>query len=178
MNTKITVPTEDRTPNPETIATEPVLGTTTGGGAKHIYIDLSAQHLYAFEGNNLVLNAPISTGKWHHTPTGTFHYWIKLQVTRMTGGDPSIGTYYDLPNIHYTMYFYNADVPKSAGYSTHEAYWHNNFGHPMSHGCVNMRLQDAKFLYDWADPSATGTVTYIPDDTSTPITIYGVTPDS
>ena len=51
------------------------------------------------------------------------------------------GPGYYLPGIHWTMYFYNA-------YSTHEAYWHNNFGNPMSHGCVNMRISDAKYIYD------------------------------
>ena len=51
---------------------------------------------------------------------------------------------YDLPNVPYVMYFYQ-------DYGLHGAYWHNNFGHPMSHGCVNERIVDAKALYEWAD---------------------------
>ena len=51
---------------------------------------------------------------------------------------------YNLPNVPYVMYFYQ-------DYGLHGAYWHNNFGHPMSHGCINERITDAKALYDWAD---------------------------
>ena len=49
----------------------------------------------------------------------------------------------DLPNVPYTMYFYK-------GYGIHGTYWHHNFGHPMSHGCVNMRTSDAAWLFNWA----------------------------
>ena len=51
---------------------------------------------------------------------------------------------YNLPNVQWVMYFYR-------DFGTHTAYWHNNFGYPMSHGCVNMRLIDARELYAWAD---------------------------
>lgn len=156
--------------------TPTVLGETTA--AKHIYVDLSAQHLYAFEGNKLVYDFLVSTGKWHKTPTGDFKIWIKLRYTRMTGGDKSIGTYYDLPNVPYTMFIYNSDYAKSEGYSLHGAYWHNNFGHPMSHGCVNMKEEDVAQIYAWANPSTEGSITYASNDNpGTPVTIYGVTPN-
>ena len=53
------------------------------------------------------------------------------------------GPGYYLPDVPYTMYFYR-------GYGLHGTYWHNNFGTPMSHGCVNMRTPDARWLFYWA----------------------------
>ncbi|MBI4990669.1 L,D-transpeptidase [Candidatus Gottesmanbacteria bacterium] len=153
-----------------------VLGESTGGN-KHIYIDLSTQQLSAYEGNNMVFSFPISSGKWYPTPTGDFRIWIKLRYTRMAGGNPAIGTYYNLPNVPFTMFFYSSTVPKSRGFGLHGAYWHNNFGHPMSHGCVNISIQNAEKLYNWADPPTGGNVTYASDENQgTPITIYGVAP--
>jgi lipoprotein-anchoring transpeptidase ErfK/SrfK len=154
-----------------------VLGASTGN--KHIYVDLSKQHLYAYEGNTLVYDFLVSTGKWYPTPTGDFQIWIKLKYTRMTGGNKAIGTYYDLPNVPFTMFFYNNQYPKSVGYGLHGAYWHNNFGHPMSHGCVNLSIADSETLYNWAEPATTGNTTNATaDHPGTPVTIYGVTPQS
>jgi lipoprotein-anchoring transpeptidase ErfK/SrfK len=130
---------------------------------KRIYVDLTNQRLYAFEGNNIIMNVPVSTGKWNRTPTGTFRIWIWLKYTRMTGG--SGADYYNLPNVPYTMYFYNDSISKASGYSLHGTYWHNNFGHPMSHGCVNMKIEDAQKLFYWTNP---GTL----------ITVYGTTPNN
>lgn len=153
-----------------------VLGEESGK-KKHIYIDLSAQKLYAVEDGKLKYEFLVSTGKWYPTPTGTFNIWIKLRYTRMTGGNPAFGTYYDLPNVPYTMYFYNNEIVKSRGFGLHGAYWHNNFGHPMSHGCVNMKPEEAKIIFDWVDPPTTGSTTYAKtQDDGTPITIYGITP--
>lgn len=114
---------------------------------KHIYVDLSTQNLYAYEGSEKIMQTLISSGKWGRTPVGNYNIWIKLPVTRMAGGEGADA--YDLPNVQWVMYFY-----KDFGF--HTAYWHNNFGHPMSHGCVNMRLIDARALYAWADGPASG----------------------
>ncbi len=130
---------------------------------KHIYIDLSSQRLTAYEGSQLIFDFPVSTGKWYPTPTGEFKTWIKLRYTRMAGGNPAIGTYYNLPNVPHTMYFYNDQYPKTQGFGLHGAYWHNNFGHPMSHGCVNIGLDNAEKLFNWAP-------------VGTPVTISGTTP--
>lgn len=158
------------------VTNQPVLGTTQGV-KKIIYVDLSKQLLYAYEGDNLVYTFPVSTGKWYPTPTGTFHIWIKLRATRMAGGNPAIGTFYDLPNVPYTMFFANDEVDRSRGFSLHGAYWHNNFGHTMSHGCVNMRIEDAKKLYNWAEPPTTGYTTYATADApGTQVIIYGQPP--
>lgn len=112
---------------------EKVLGDTSGNW---IEIILGTQTLCFHETSGNMPCFPISSGlSWTPTPTGDFHVWVKYPVTTMTGPG------YYLPGVHWTMYFYQ-------GYSTHEAYWHNNFGHPMSHGCVNMRVEDAKYIYD------------------------------
>ncbi len=114
---------------------EPVGGRTD----KYFLVDLSEQRLYAFEGQTLVRQTLVSTGRWP-TPTvlGEYKIWIKLESTRMTGPG------YDLPNVPYTMYFYQ-------GYGLHGTYWHNNFGTPMSHGCVNMPTPEAQWAFYWAD---------------------------
>jgi hypothetical protein len=152
-----------------------VLG-TSDGGEKHIYVNLSTQHLYAYQGGNLVYDFPVSTGKWNLTPTGTFYIWIKLAATRMSGGEGA--DYYNLPNVPWTMFFSNSKVGKSQGFSLHGAYWHDNFGHPMSHGCVNISPDNAKLLYDWANPPTQGRTTYsTKNDPGTPVTIYGITPN-
>lgn len=150
-----------------------VLGDQTGD-YKRIYVDLTNQRLYAFEGNNIIMNVPVSTGKWNPTPTGNFRIWIWLRYTRMTGGQGA--DYYDLPNVPYTMYFSNNQTPKAWGYSLHGAYWHNNFGHPMSHGCVNMRIADAQTLFYWTNPNATSVSYPTAENPGTLITIYGTTP--
>lgn len=144
---------------------------------KKIFVDLSAQRLYAKEGDVIVHEFPVSTGKWWKTPTGTFQIWIKLRYTRMSGGSKANGTYYNLPNVPYTMYFYNDAVPKYKGYGIHGAYWHNNFGIPMSHGCVNMDPEDAGVLYAWANPHLDSPSGYATEDNpGTEIVIYGDTP--
>ncbi|MCJ7740601.1 L,D-transpeptidase [Candidatus Microgenomates bacterium] len=117
-----------------------VLGTDD---SRWIEINLSQQRLYAWDNGNQIGNYLISSGKWAPTPTGDFRIWTKLASTTMKGGSKALGTYYYLPNVPCTMYFYK-------GYGLHGTYWHNNFGHPMSHGCVNMRTPDACTIFNWA----------------------------
>ncbi|HCC84270.1 MAG TPA: hypothetical protein DEP87_01160 [Candidatus Pacebacteria bacterium] len=137
---------------------------------KHIYIDLSKQKLYTFEKDQKIFETLVSTGKWGRTPVGEFKIWVKIRSTTMSGGSGS--DYYYLPNVPYVMYFYNDQVPKARGYGLHGAYWHNNFGHEMSHGCVNLRETDAKLIYDWASPTSFKSTTHASsDDPGTPISI-------
>ena len=110
-----------------------------------IEVDLSEQKLRAWEGNNLVYEFLISSGKWAPTPTGEYRIWIKLKYTKMEGGRRGTRTYYYLPNVPYTQYFYK-------GYGLHGTYWHNNFGQPMSHGCINLATPDAEKLFYWTSP--------------------------
>lgn len=150
-----------------------VLGTTSG--PKHISVDLSTQRLYAYEGEEKVFEFPVSTGKWGRTPPGEYKIWVKLLRTKMEGG--SGNDYYNLPNVPYTMFFYNDKIPKSRGYALHGAYWHNNFGYTMSHGCVNIRPEDAAKLFEWAEPISDGNVTHATkDNPGTVVTIYGEPP--
>ena len=155
-------------------ALPPVLGETTEDN-KRIYVDLTNQKLFAYEGSNRVFEFDVSTGKWGATPTGNFRIWIWLRYTRMSGGSGS--TYYNLPNVPFTMFFYNNEIPKTRGYALHAAYWHNNFGHPMSHGCVNMRIDDAEKLFYWTNPSAKGTTYPTDENPGTLVTIYGTAPN-
>ncbi len=161
-------------PLPDTLAS--VLG--TNGEDKRIEVDLTNQRLYAFEGSRKVYDFLISSGKWNKTPTGTFRIWGKFRYTRMTGGNPLWHTFYDLPNVPFVMFFGSDQVAPARGFSLHGTYWHSNFGHPMSHGCVNMRTSEAAILYDWTSPSVGSkkAVRASIDDPGTPITIYGETP--
>ncbi|MDP1546322.1 MAG: L,D-transpeptidase family protein [Anaerolineales bacterium] len=113
------------------------------GGERWIDVDLSQQRLYAYEGDTLVNSFVVSTGTWQTpTVTGRYKVWIKLRSSSMSGPG------YYLPDVPYIMYFYK-------GYGIHGTYWHNNFGTPMSHGCVNMTISDAEWVYNF---SVVGTV--------------------
>ena len=139
----LVAPTETATlvvPSPTPVPTALPSPTPIHATQKWIEVDLSDQTVVAWEGNVPVMNFIVSTGL-PGTPTvvGSFHIYQKLVSTRM------VGPGYDLPNVPHTMYFY-------LGYALHGAYWHNNFGHPTSHGCVNLALPDAERLFNWADP--------------------------
>lgn len=127
---------------PEEAESAPLLGmdlsAAPADGVRRIEIDLSEQTLTAWQGDVVVMHTKVSTGR-PETPTvlGRYQIRTKLPSQRMRGPG------YDLPNVPSVMYFY-------AGYAIHGAYWHNNFGQVMSHGCVNMRLDEAEALYEWA----------------------------
>lgn len=120
-------------------------------GQRYIEVDLSEQKLRAWEGNKLFLETPVSTGlPWWPTPLGEFRIWIKLRAAKMEGGSGRY--YYYLPNVPYIMYFENEKIPGWRGYGLHGTYWHNDFGRPRSHGCVNIPTPVAKELYYWTGP--------------------------
>jgi lipoprotein-anchoring transpeptidase ErfK/SrfK len=107
-------------------------------GGRWVDVDLTNQTAYAFEGDNVVRSFLVSTGTWQHpTVTGQFHIYVKYRYADMKGPG------YYLPDVPYVMYFYD-------GYGLHGTYWHNNFGTPMSHGCVNFSIPDAAWLYNFA----------------------------
>jgi lipoprotein-anchoring transpeptidase ErfK/SrfK len=113
--------------------------------AKWIEVDLSQQYLRAWEFNKKVFGEYISSGvAAHPTPTGTFHIFWKLRYDDMTGGKAGTSDYYNLPDVPWVMYFLEG------GYALHGTYWHHNFGTPMSHGCVNMTIDGAAWVYNWA----------------------------
>lgn len=130
----------------ESAPDQPILGTkNTAGEEKWIEVSLSQQKLRAWEGNKIVMEFPISSGLWYPTPKGDFRIWYKTRSQRMKGGSKELGTYYNLPNVPHNMFFYK-------GYAIHGAYWHNNFGNPMSHGCVNAPLSQVAQLFEWSGP--------------------------
>lgn len=156
-----------------------VLGESTG--EKVIEVDLSNQRLYAYEGEQLIYTFLVSTGKWGRTPTGTFRIANKFRFVKMSGGSTALRTYYYLPNVPYTMFFGNSEIPASRGFSFHGTYWHNNFGVPMSHGCINMKISEAGLLYNWADPKlpeGKNSGSASTNNLGTKVIIYGITPKS
>jgi lipoprotein-anchoring transpeptidase ErfK/SrfK len=115
---------------------------------KWIGIDLSEQRLTAYEGEDIVLSVLVSTGLQHTpTPVGEYRIYLRVRVQEMGGAD------YSLPNVEYVSYFFK-------DYALHGTYWHDNFGQPMSHGCVNMRNADAQWIYGWAP---LGTLVHVHD---------------
>jgi len=103
-----------------------------------IDVDLSLQRVYVYQGDQQVNNFLVSTGTWlHPTVTGTFKIYVKYRAATMAGPG------YYLPKVPYIMYFYK-------DYGLHGTYWHHNFGTPMSHGCINLRTQDAGWLFSFA----------------------------
>jgi hypothetical protein len=116
-----------------------------------IEVDLSDQLLRAWDGGQMFLETKVSTGlPGTPTPKGEFRVWVKLRATKMEGGEGRY--YYYLPNVPFVMYFENKDIPGWKGYGIHGTYWHNDFGTPRSHGCVNVPTQTAEKLYYWATP--------------------------
>lgn len=107
-----------------------------------INIDLSEQMLYAMEGEEVVASFIVSTGRWRTpTVTGTYRIYLKYEYDDMRGPG------YYLEDVPFTMYFHK-------GYGIHGTYWHDNFGTPMSHGCVNLRTEDAAWLFEFAPMGA------------------------
>lgn len=113
------------------------------GGGHWIEVDLSRQQLVAWNGKTAERIFLVSTGKRRTpTPTGTYSIQSKYRVARMQGAN------YNVPNVPYTMYY-------SGGYALHGAYWHNSFGTRVSHGCVNLGVRQARWLYNWAPVGTT-----------------------
>lgn len=128
-------------------AAPPVVAGGHGNG-RWIDVNLSTQSVYAYEDDTVVNSFVVSTGTWlTPTVTGKYKIWIKFKSTSMSGPG------YYLPDVPYVMYFHK-------GYGLHGTYWHNNFGTPMSHGCVNLRTADAEWLYHWASVGTVVNVHY------------------
>lgn len=145
---------------------------------KRIEVDLSKQMVYAFEGDTKVMEFLISSGKWGKTPTGEFTIAYKTTSQKMSGGSKALRTYYYLPNVPYIQFFGNKEIPWSRGFSFHGTYWHDKFGTPQSHGCINMRTEDAKKLFEWTTPEMDDkrTVKTSDENPGTKVIIYGEAP--
>lgn len=122
---------------------------------KTILVDRSDQKLYAYDGEDLFMEVSISTGlALTPTPRGVFTIFRKTPSRYMQGPLPYLNdkSYYDLPGVPWNMYF------TEGGAVIHGAYWHESFGSPYSHGCVNLPVDKAYELYEWADLGMTVTV--------------------
>jgi lipoprotein-anchoring transpeptidase ErfK/SrfK len=115
---------------------------------KMITVDLGSQKLTAWDQGKIVYETKVSTGM-NLTPTvkGSFRIYYKTPLQDMRGPSPYKNIYpsgkYLVKNVPNVMYFHE-------GYAIHGAYWHNNFGRVASHGCVNVPLKAAEWLYNFA----------------------------
>jgi len=124
---------------------------------KYIHLDTATQSMTAFEDDTAVLTARCSTGgKGTKTPLGEFRTYHKGPSIHMTNdGAPGAGRGYDLPGVPWVTFF------TGTGVSFHGTYWHNDYGTPRSHGCVNLLPEDAKFLYRWTSPVVPADTPYL-----------------
>lgn len=126
-------------PNGESLTLPPININTA---EKWVDVDLSSQTLIAYEGLTPVFETLISSGlPAYPTVTGQFRIWLRYESQTMDGR--RLGYDYYLENVPYVMYFYQ-------DYALHGTFWHNNFGNPMSHGCVNMATPDAEWMFNWS----------------------------
>ncbi len=129
-------PTSEYVPLPTSPAPKPAVASSDG--TRWIDVDLTNQRVYAYEGDTAVNSFLVSTGTWlTPTVTGQYKVYIKYRYANMTGPG------YFLPDVPYVMYFYGS-------YGIHGTYWHNNFGTPISHGCVNLSIPDSEWLFNWS----------------------------
>jgi hypothetical protein len=145
------IPAEEYAPIPATLPPE----------QKTITLTMADQTLTAYEAGTVVHQCKVSAGlpggfggdKDAVTPRGTFHIEMKTTSTHMGNGqmtkDPNA---YELPGVPWVSYFEPAK-----GIAFHGAYWHDDFGRPRSHGCVNMSMADALWIYRWSTPDAPNT---------------------
>jgi lipoprotein-anchoring transpeptidase ErfK/SrfK len=133
---------------------------------KRIEVNLTTQTLIAYELDKELLktkissgiaNSGINTGLSTQTPTGDFRIISKYPSKHMGNGNLFASPEdYELPGVPWTCFFHEA------GYAFHGTYWHDNFGTPMSRGCVNMRIDEAKWLFRWVRPLHDANRTYTP----------------
>ena len=125
------------------VAREKARPSSIGVDERWVGINLSEQTAVAYEGDRPVYAAMVATGlPGTSTVQGIFRTWWRLTSRKMSGGGGS--GYYYLEEVTWTCYFYS-------GYALHTAYWHDAFGRPRSHGCVNMSPYDAWWIFQWSE---------------------------
>lgn len=111
-------------------------------GARWVHVDLREQVLTAYEGDHPVFATLVSTGKpGFETRAGTYQVWLKVKHGRMRGSREP----YDVEEVPSVLFFHGSEA-------LHGTFWHSGFGAPLSHGCVNLSVSDASWLFDWAPP--------------------------
>ena len=119
---------------------------------KRLLVDLASQTVTAYEGERVVFMSRISSGVrlkegGFATPKGYYRTTRKRPCRHMANPANAYGSGFDLPGVPWVSYF------TSSGVAFHGAYWHNDFGVPHSHGCINMTPQAAKWIYRWTTPT-------------------------
>ena len=137
---------------------------------KKIIVDLSAQSMTAYEGDRIVYMSRISSGVrlkegGFATPKGIYRITRKRPCRHMANPANAYGSGFDLPGVPWVSYF------TSDGVAFHGAYWHNDFGVPHSHGCINMTPQAAKWVYRWTTPSVPSENYYYADTNGTRVIV-------
>ena len=137
---------------------------------KEINIDLETQSLTAYEGEIPVFMSRISSGVFLReggftTPKGTYYTSRKRPCRHMANAPNEDYTGFDLPGVPWVSYF------TSDGIALHGAYWHNDFGVPHSHGCVNMTPEAAKWIYRWTTPIVPHDQYFFSDETGTRVIV-------
>jgi len=123
---------------------------------KHIVVDLASQMVTTFEGEKLVMSQRCSSGaKGTETPKGNFRTYHKGPSVHMTNQGDAIENIFNLPGVPWCAFF------TGIGNAFHGAYWHNDYGRPRSHGCVNLPSDAAKFLYRWTSPNVPFDADYV-----------------
>ncbi|MEA3326573.1 MAG: L,D-transpeptidase [Chloroflexota bacterium] len=137
---------------------------------KKIVVDLTAQSLTAYEADQIVYMSRVSSGirlreGGFATPKGYYRTIRKRPCRHMSNPANDYGSGFDLPGVPWVSYF------TSQGVAIHGAYWHNNFGVPYSHGCINMTPQAAKWIYRWTTPTVPPDHYYFADPEGTRVII-------
>lgn len=136
-------------------------------------IDTQTQILTAYEGTTPVFVTLVSTGKGPvgsamRTPLGEHYVWVKLASTDMTNlEDATASRHYAIEAVPWVQFF-------KGGYGLHAAFWHDSFGSPRSHGCVNLSPLDAAFVFEWTNPrfpSGWHAVHPLPDERGTRVRV-------
>ncbi|MEZ4440677.1 MAG: L,D-transpeptidase [Polyangiaceae bacterium] len=140
-------------------------------GAKWIDVNITGQVLVAYEGQKMVYATIVSTGEAglgdpdDSTATKRGIFRIHTKHVAVTMDSDIVGEEFELRDVPYVQYF-------EGGYALHGAYWHDSFGRPKSHGCINLAPEDARRLFHWTDPpvptgwhgakqSLTGTIVFV-----------------
>ena len=114
---------------------------------KLIHVDLASQMVTAFEGEKMVFSARCSSGqRGTDTPTGEFSTFHKGPSIHMTNQGDAVQNIYNLPGVPWTSFF------TGMGHAFHGTYWHNDYGRPRSHGCINLPSDLSKWIYRWTSP--------------------------
>jgi len=113
---------------------------------KKIVVDLAKQEMTCFEGDTPIFSARTATGYApNYTPRGEYEVLRKSHTSYMIGGEGS--DHYDLPGVSFPTYFTRTAI------AVHGTYWHNDYGRPRSHGCVNVLNDVAQFVFRWSNPA-------------------------